>query len=103
MLNYYTVLNFMNVNTTDFQNKTDYQNAYESFPFTDQNHTNVGQEGLWSNCQNFFMVALPITFAGFIFFKILFHFLFNLSISLWLRKFNYWPFLILLLFDGNIQ
>lgn len=103
MLNYYTVLRSMDVNITEFQSKTDYEYLYDIFPFTDENHTDVGPEGLWSNCQNFFIVTLPITIAGFLFFKVLFNFLFKHTISLWLRKFNYWPFLVLLLFDGSIQ
>jgi hypothetical protein len=63
----------------------------------------VGSEGLWANCQNFFVVALPVTLAAFLVFRLLFRLSFHHAVSLWVRKFDLWPFLLLLLFDGNIQ
>jgi hypothetical protein len=103
LLDYQTVLALLQVDPTAFQNATDYQNTYNDYPFTDANHTDVGSEGLWANCQNFFVVALPLTLVAFLTFRLLFRLSFHHAVSLWVRKFDLWPFLLLLLFDGNIQ
>ena len=63
----------------------------------------MGSESLWANCQNFFMVDLPITVIGFVFIRKIFKILFTYSISRWIRKFELWPLMFLLLFDGSIQ
>jgi len=55
------------------------------------------------NCNNFFLVTLPILVVVFIVFRILFKILFNYPISVIFRKFDFVAFLFLLLFDGNIQ
>jgi hypothetical protein len=103
LFNYQSFLNSINVDIGVFQNITDYQDAYNSYQFTDADHTEVGSEGLWANCQNFFIVALPITLIGYLFARMLFRILFNYSISKWIRTSEFWVLLFLLLLDGNIQ
>lgn len=63
----------------------------------------MNPEGIWANCQNFFIVALPITIIGFVCGRILFKLFFNSIISKLFRRFDFWSLFILLLFDGNIQ
>jgi hypothetical protein len=103
LFNYESFLNSINVNVGVFQNITDYQGDYNFYQFADADHTDVGSEGLWANCQNFFVVALPITVIGFLLARMLFRMLFNYSISKWIRTSELWPLLFLLLLDGNIQ
>lgn len=93
----------MRVDKEAFQNATDFKSAYDTYHFTDINHSEVGAEGLWGNCRIFFIVALPITIIAFLFGRIMFRILFNFVISKVFRRFDFWPLLLLLLFDGNIQ
>lgn len=63
----------------------------------------MNTEGIWANCQNFFIVALPITILVFLGGKCLFRIFFKSIISRLFRRFDFWSLLILLLFDGNVQ
>ena len=49
------------------------------------------------------MVALPALALAFLAGRALFLRLFTRAASVWLRKFAFWPFLLLLLLDGNVQ
>lgn len=63
----------------------------------------MGPEGVWGNCQNFFIVACPITILMFVLLRCLFKLLYKFPISKLLRNFELWPFLFVLLMEGNIQ
>ena len=63
----------------------------------------LGPESFWGNCQNFFLVSLPLLIVAFVTFRMLFKLTFNYKISKIFRKFDFWGFFFLLVFDGNIQ
>jgi len=55
------------------------------------------------NCVNFFIVLLPISVVGFVIVRYLFYIIYQFPISRAIRKFGLWGFLIVMLFEGNIQ
>ena len=63
----------------------------------------MGSEGLFYNCYNFFIFAMPITIITCVLGRFMFNALYQYRISKPFRKFSFWSILILLLFDGNIQ
>ena len=90
-------------NSVHFNNTFDYQNRYLTYKFTSKNHAWLGTESLIGNCQNFVIVGIPITIIGFLLGHLVFRMLFSFRISKFIRKFDFWLFIFLLLFDGNVQ
>ena len=60
-------------------------------------------QSLWGNCKGFFLISLPLTVLVFIVLRFAFKKGFNHKFSKLLRKFDFWGYLLLLLFEGNIQ
>ena len=81
----------------------DYQGVYLTYNFTAVDHTFLGTESLLGNCQNFAFVGLPMIIVGFVLLRFAFRLLFAYPVSRLLRKFDFWLFALLLLFDGNVQ
>ena len=103
-VSYKSVLAYFGVDSQAFDDFIGYQDAYTSHLYATNFHPAASEpEGLISNSQNFFVVALPLTFLAFLILKGLFYLLFNIRISAVLRKFDFSLLLFLLLFDGNIE
>lgn len=64
---------------------------------------NEKSENLLTNCYFYFIFSLPVSFIIFILMRALFSRLRSFSISKFIRAFDLWGFLLVLLFDGNIQ
>lgn len=103
LFDYARLLALLGLDAQALDRAADFQSSYNAFAFADPDHADVGSEGLWANSQNFFLVALPALLAAFLAGRALFGCLFARAASVWLRKFAFWPFLALLLLDGNVQ
>ena len=60
-------------------------------------------EGLIANSINFVLVELPIVLLGFILLRWVFRLLRKFAISQILRRFDFWVYFTLILFEGNVQ
>jgi hypothetical protein len=90
-------------NPEQFNNLTDYQAQYLAYNWTDANHTQLGTESLLGNSQNFFVVAIPLGFLLFALCRTAFRLLYRYPLSKLFRKFDFWLFLPIVLFEGNIE
>jgi hypothetical protein len=59
--------------------------------------------GFFSNCGSFIIIEVPIIFLLVILMKIIFNALRNYSISQIFRKFDFWFYFALIIFEGNVQ
>jgi hypothetical protein len=60
-------------------------------------------EGLIFNCVNFLLVELPIVFLAFVFLRVIFRLLSKFAISQVFRRFDFWVYFTLIIFEGNVQ
>ncbi len=95
---YENIINLFKGNYSEFDNFVNYQQEYLTYSWTDQEHIDLGSEGLISNSQNFFVSAIPIGFIMFIAFKMAFKLLFNYPLSMFIRKFDFWLFWPIIMF-----
>ena len=59
--------------------------------------------GFFENCSTFLFIEAPIVLLGFIMMKIIFRALSNFSISQIFRRFDFWIYFAIIVFDGNVQ
>jgi hypothetical protein len=62
-----------------------------------------GSEGLIANSANFLLVEFPIVLLAFVLLRALFRLLSKFAISQVFRRFDFWVYFTLILFEGNVQ
>ena len=73
-----------------------FQDAYLQGP-------SQNSEGLVANCVNFLLVEMPIVLLAFVLLRLLFRVLSRFAISQALRRFDFWVYFVLIIFEGNVQ
>jgi hypothetical protein len=74
-------------------------------PYSSQKFIDIegNSNGFFVNTANFFLSNMIIIVGMFLILRMLFFLLFKYRISIFFRQYSFWPYLVVILLDGNLQ